>query len=96
VASVNSVRTVVTVTFHRKTLQCVWIVLLAYFCVSTVLLSVVGNNHRSAQLLSELAKPRVPLQVLTGIDWHVSHYASDRISLDFSHLTGLCIWITGI
>ena len=50
----NSFRTLITLTFHRKTLQCVWIVLLAYFYVPTVLLSVVGNNHRNAQLLSEL------------------------------------------
>jgi hypothetical protein len=93
---VNSVRTLVTATLHRKTLQCVWIMLLAYFYVPTVLLSVVGNSHRNAQLLSELDIPPVPLQVLTGIDWHMNHYASDRTRLDFSHLTGLCIWIAGI
>lgn len=79
-----------------ETLRCVWIVLLAHFCVPTVLLSVVCNNHRNAQLLSELDIPPVPLQVLSGIDWHMSHCALDRTRLDFSHLTGLCIWIAGI
>ena len=92
----ESVRTLVTVTFHRKTLRCMWIVLLAYFCVPNVLFSVGGNNHRNSQLLSELDIHPVPLQVLTGIDWHMSHCASDRTRLDFSHLSGLCIWIAGI
>ena len=76
--------------------MCVWIVLLAYFCVPTVFLCVVGNNHRNTQLLSELDIPPISLLVLIGIDWHMSRYASDRTRLDFSHQTGLCIWIAGI
>ena len=42
---VNSVSTQVTIHFQRKTLQHFWVWVLAYPCVPTVLLFIIGNNH---------------------------------------------------